>query len=319
DLTKMEVVDMPQIRGVTDNIQNIVSAWRENGKSYVVIYQYLDADYDPRADWFILYEFSIDSARRVHYNPLDTTPFGIWPRGSTPYYSYRSSFVWHSRDGKEHTLVVDLESGQSDFYSIKGGKLVFAHRIHTPLGLSWPGLQYGISSLQTNGYARSKRTNVFLYDGNPAVDSTPKARFPTYYKGEPFIAISSCGDVNNDGHGDIGVIYNPGTLVVYAGLDSLVTSVAAPGESPIGLEIVGEHPAKHLVTMRLQIDRPAVYTVQLYSLTGERLSTLVEEQLSSGTYLRSFDAAAANLPSGLYNLRLSDDARVVDKGILIQR
>ncbi|MFM8180202.1 MAG: hypothetical protein ACKOAG_13615, partial [Candidatus Kapaibacterium sp.] len=82
DLTKMEVVDMPQIRGVTDNIQNIVSAWRENGKSYVVIYQYLDAGYDPRADWFILYEFSIDSARRVHYNPLDTTPFGIWPRGS---------------------------------------------------------------------------------------------------------------------------------------------------------------------------------------------------------------------------------------------
>ena len=151
DLTKMEVVDVPQIRGVTDDIQNIVSAWRENGKNYMVIYQYENAGYDPRTDLFILYEFSIDSARRVHYNPLDTTPFGIWPTGSTPYYNFSSSFVWHSRDGKEHTLVVSvLKDASTQVFRIVNGRFVYRWTKTRREGSS-KILTHGIRSLATTG------------------------------------------------------------------------------------------------------------------------------------------------------------------------
>jgi hypothetical protein len=323
DLTKMEVVDVPQIRGVTDDIQNIVGAWRENGKSYMVIYQYENAGYDPRTDLFILYEFSIDSARRVHYNPLDTTPFGIWPTSSRPYYSFSSSFVWHSRDGKEHTLVVSvLKDASTQVFRIVNGRFVYRWTKTRREGSS-KLLTHGIRSLATNGYTRGNNPVIYIYEGNPAADSMAVAKIPIGLSGYgPYGDVISCGDVNNDGLGDIAVTYignNTGMLRICLGADSISaveeTDLMAPTmtlrNAQVGID--------GSLGIELHIVRAARYTLELYDLRGNRVQALLDESFPSGNHDRVLQLSGANLPSGLYNLRLSDGVRAVDKGILIPR
>ena len=319
DLTKMKVLEMPVVKGVAEDIQNIVSAWRENGKNYLVLYEYTPDTFDPRSDGFVLYEFTITADSAVHYTELDYIPFKSWPSNVVPYYSYSSSFVWHSRDMKEHTLVVSLDAGPTDIYTIQNGKLLFVHQIKTTLGSSWPALARGISSLSKNAYARGRRPNVLVYDGDPAQDTLAKARFPMYYKDEPFNQVSSCGDVNNDGHGDIAVVYNSNTLVIYAGMDSLVSSVHSFSEIGFDIRLLSTQPTRNSLTIEVSVARPCRYTIDLFNLRGEHVASLMDENLMEGVIERSYDVSSYGLPPGLYNLRLSDGTRMVDKGILITR
>ncbi|MFM8178088.1 MAG: hypothetical protein ACKOAG_02750, partial [Candidatus Kapaibacterium sp.] len=263
--------------------------------------------------------FSIDSARRVHYNPLDTTPFGIWPRGSTAYYDFSSSFVWHSRDGKEHTLVcVRNEVRSASVYRIENGRFIFRWTKTRPEGTSHT-LSYGISTLQTNGYARGYNPTVYIYEGNPATDSVAKARFPLYYKDGGFESVCSCGDVNGDGFGDLAVIYsavNGSTLVVFLGENS-PTAVPDADTSTFALDISSEHPVSSGQSLRvsLTISKPGAYAITLYSLRGELVSTLLSEQLPEGVHQRLLSLGP--VPTGLYNVRLSGGGHSVDKGLMI--
>lgn len=71
--------------------------------------------------------------------------------------------------------------------------------------------------------------------------------------------------------------------------------------------------------IELHIVRAARYTLELYDLRGNRVQALLDESFPSGNHDRVLQLSGANLPSGLYNLRLSDGVRAVDKGILIPR
>jgi undecaprenyl pyrophosphate synthase len=89
DLAKMKVLNMPQIQGTYPgaySIQNIVSAWRENGKNYMVVYNYTPDGYNPRSDAFELCEFVILSDTAIIYTTLDHVPYKAWPDPNTPYY-----------------------------------------------------------------------------------------------------------------------------------------------------------------------------------------------------------------------------------------
>ena len=325
DLTKMKVLEMPVVKGVAEDIQNIVSAWRENGKNYLVLYEYTPDTFDPRSDGFVLYEFTITADSAVHYTELDYIPFKSWPSNVVPYYSYSSSFVWHSRDMKEHTLVVTLGPNirTSEVYSIIAGHFVHSYHKQTPEYEVWP-LAYSVKNMAENGYVRCFARNCFLYHGDPAKDSTRIARFPDGIEGNEYVIqhVTSIGDVNNDGKGDIGVVYignNTGILRIYLGADS-VSSVSTADSQAAVLSLPDPQVSSDgLLSVLLNINHPSQYTLEIFSVRGQKLHVLMDEYLQIGEYSRTLQLSGTNLPSGMYNLRLSDGTRMVDKGILITR
>ena len=321
DLTKMEVVDMPQLEGAY-SIQNIVSAWRENGKSYVVLYQYTDSGYNPRSDKFVLYEFVITDTGVV-YTQRDRITTMQWPTSSTPYYSFSSSFVWHSRDGKEHTLVVSvLKDASTQVFRIVNGRFVYRWTKTRREGSS-KLLTHGIRSLATNGYTRGNNPVIYIYEGNPAADSMAVAKIPIGLSGYgPYGDVISCGDVNNDGLGDIAVTYignNTGMLRICLGADSISAVEETDPMAPTMTLRNAQVGIDGSLGIELHIVRAARYTLELYDLRGNRVQALLDESFPSGNHDRVLQLSGANLPSGLYNLRLSDGVRAVDKGILIPR
>ena len=325
DLTKMKVLEMPVVKGVAEDIQNIVSAWRENGKNYLVLYEYTPDTFDPRSDGFVLYEFTITADSAVHYTELDYIPFKSWPSNVVPYYSYSSSFVWHSRDMNEHTLVVTLGPNirTSEVYSIIAGHFVHSYHKQTPEYEVWP-LAYSVKNMAENGYVRCFARNCFLYHGDPAKDSTRIARFPDGIEGNEYVIqhVTSIGDVNNDGKGDIGAVYignNTGILRIYLGADS-VSSVSTADSQAAVLSLPDPQVSSDgLLSVLLNINHPSQYTLEIFSLRGQKLHVLMDEYLQIGEYRCTLQLSVTNLPSGMYNLRLSDGTRMVDKGILITR
>jgi hypothetical protein len=223
---------------------------------------------------------------------------------------------------KEHTLVVVAQTGSSIVFRIAGGRFGYQWTKSRPEG-SVKLLAHGIRSLPNNGYARGNYPNIYLYEGNPAVDSLAVARIPLGLSGYGgYSELVSCGDVNNDGLGDLAVTYtgnNQSILRIYLGADS-VSSVSTADSQAAVLSLPDPQVSSDgLLSVLLNINHPSQYTLEIFSLRGQKLHVLMDEYLQIGEYRCTLQLSVTNLPSGMYNLRLSDGTRMVDKGILITR
>jgi len=319
DLTKMKVLEMPVVKGVAEDIQNIVSAWRENGKNYLVLYEYTPDTFDPRSDGFVLYEFTITADSAVHYTELDYIPFKSWPSNVVPYYSYSSSFVWHSRDMKEHTLsCVNMVDRSTYVYRIVNGRFSYRWTETRPWGPSYP-LQIGISNKHSNGYGRAYDQLVYVYDGNPADDSLAQAWFPLYYNEDGFETMCSCGDVNADGFGDFAAIYtgiSTAKLLIYLGSAGF-SNVDDHDSTELALTLASENPTSNsqAIDVTITVGKPGLYTLDIYSMRGEHIATVLNEHLERGRFQRS--VPMMRLVTGFYNIRLSGGGHSIDKGLMI--
>jgi hypothetical protein len=318
DLTKMKVLEMPQIQGTYPgaySIQNIVSAWRENGKNYMVVYNYTPDGYKPRSDAFELCEFVIVADTTISYTTLDHVPYKAWPDPNTPYYSYSSSFVWHSLDRTEKTLVVyDVDRYYYQTYKYRDGHLVPGAYLRTGAGNVYY-MTRGVGSMNQAGWC--SETNALLFsNGDPFYGISYYAKVTA----DGQRGVCSIGDVNNDGFGDVAVIYKSGDLdyrvVLYLGAD-ISTGVVDPVGSTLSMSFGSESPSSNTKPLEVTfiIDKPGNYTITMYSLRGELIATLLNEHFDQGTYTRivGFPSVAA----GLYNVCLTDGTQRVDKGIMI--
>lgn len=128
----------------------------------------------------------------------------------------------------------------------------------------------------------------------------------------------SIGDVNSDGFGDVAIATHEGRLKIYLGQD-LNSTVSIAQQTDLSLTFKSQHLAstENVLECSLVIDHPATYQIDVYSLDGKHITTLMKEQFDEGSYTRSIMLDASLLSAGLYNLRLSDGRRSVDKGFLI--
>jgi hypothetical protein len=318
DLTKMKVIEMPQIQGTYPgaySIQNIVSAWRENGKNYMVVYNYTPDGYKPRSDAFELCEFVIVADTTISYTTLDHVPYKAWPDPNTPYYSYSSSFVWHSLDRTEKTLVVyDVDRYYYQTYKYRDGHLVPGAYLRTGAGNVYY-MTRGVGSMNQAGWC--SETNALLFsNGDPFYGISYYAKVTA----DGQRGVCSIGDVNNDGFGDVAVIYKSGDLdyrvVLYLGAD-ISTGVVDPVGSTLSMSFGSESPSSNTKPLEVTfiIDKPGNYTITMYSLRGELIATLLNEHFDQGTYTRI--VGLPSVAAGLYNVCLTDGTQRVDKGIMI--
>jgi hypothetical protein len=173
--------------------------------------------------------------------------------------------------------------------------------------------------MKSNGYARGYNPFIYVYEDNPADDSIAKAKIPLFYKNNSFETISSCGDVNADGFGDLAVVYtgiDGPSLLIYLGtnMSAGVSNDAQPG---LSFSIDSQQPFKTGQPLNITIaaKKPATYTANLYSVRGELVKTLFSTYLDFG--LHSISSTIENVPCGLYNIHLIGNGVSVDKAILI--
>jgi hypothetical protein len=218
---------------------------------------------------------------------------------------------------KEHTLVV-YDRGKYYYltYKVIDGRLRQGEMLRTGAGRVYY-MPHGINAKAEAGWC--SETNALLFcNGDPFYG----IRYSSKVTAEGQEGVCSIGDVNNDGIGDVAVIYNPIDdqyhLTIYLGGD-FTSSVNEQDSLLPSLSIDGRQPISEggPIEVSMVFPRAATFTINLYSLRGELLSTLLSEHFDAGTYKRSL--TLPTLPAGMYNIRLSGGGNSIDKGILITR
>lgn len=77
------------------------------------------------------------------------------------------------------------------------------------------------------------------------------------------------------------------------------------------------NPFNPTTNIQFQIPRNSFVTLKVYNMLGQEVATLVNQQLSAGSFVADFDAA--NLASGSYIYRLSADGAVQSRKMILMR
>jgi hypothetical protein len=123
-----------------------------------------------------------------------------------------------------------------------------------------------------------------------------------------------------DGLGDIAVMYtgnNQSILRIYLGADSISHVESREVDSPVLTINDPQVGSDGTLAIQMHIAKPGRYSLILFDVLGKHVQSLMDEQYQIGDYTRQIQISKGKLPSGLYNLRLSDGTRAVDKGIMI--
>ncbi|MBL7999417.1 MAG: hypothetical protein JNL32_12355, partial [Candidatus Kapabacteria bacterium] len=311
--TKLRVIDVPRIPDPAYTLQYIVGAWRDgDGTNKMVVYQQLDTGAIEREEAFFLYSFRIEGDK-VTYTPLDTTEIKVFKDKVTPYYFYESSFVWHSRDNKEHTLVAAY--GQTDIYSIVTNTLQFRWTKRRREG-SGHYLLGNTTDTISNGFVRGANPHLLLYSSNPVKDTNAHAKIPIFYKGQPYESVHAIGDINNDGFGDIAVVYGTEDfLTLYLGRSSVLSTVIDDTRTNITLNNNQPCSKSGVLTVRVSSVEEREIRLSLYSLNGAIAADMGTYPTSGG--IVAIPLARYALSPGMYNLRCTIGTQVFDKGLII--
>jgi len=316
DVNKMQVATLPTIQNTAYSLQYVVGAWKDtDGKNKIVLYQQTDTNYAIRTEAYFLYEFKINNDLTVEYTALDTTSFKDFKDKLTPSYLYASSFVWHSKDNSMHTLIAPY--GASDIYAISLNKMKYKW---SKLRREGSGMFLSCGKVDTteNMYFRGANPNVLIYKGNPVIDTNAKVKIPIFYKGIPYESIAYLGDINNDGYGELAVVYGTQTswLVIYNGIDASTGITDNSIVDRISINI--NQPCSRLGTLKLTITsiQYAPIHLILYDLQGKKIADFGLQQVDSNDSL-IIDLHQLNITSGIYNLRFTVDKQVIDKALII--
>ncbi|MDL1893661.1 T9SS type A sorting domain-containing protein, partial [Sphingobacteriales bacterium CHB3] len=77
------------------------------------------------------------------------------------------------------------------------------------------------------------------------------------------------------------------------------------------------NPFNPTTNIQFQIPKNSFVTLKVYNMLGQEVATLVNQQLSAGSFVADFDAA--NLASGSYIYRLSADGAVQSRKMVLMR
>ncbi|MFN8361171.1 MAG: VCBS repeat-containing protein [Candidatus Kapaibacterium sp.] len=160
-----------------------------------------------------------------------------------------------------------------------------------------------------------------VYSGNPAKDTTPRLQ----------IAVNDCsldgsytyiGDVTGDGIGDFAV-GNFDCFIIYKGLDWRSLSVAADSERvDFTLGAVEPNPVDAsgcIAVLPATLGHSAHYILTLYDLSGREVGEVFRGLLPSGDVRIPLPINTFHLPSGMYELRLSDGKHSREHAVVIAK
>jgi hypothetical protein len=149
---------------------------------------------------------------------------------------------------------------------------------------------------------------VIVYCGGPQIDSVFDAAVGMDLNSYFGSSLSSVGDVNQDGFGDL-IIGAPEYLFftrqgywgVFLGDSSIrVTDVQQDQPLPSAITLFQSYPNPFnpATAIRYEVNEGGIVSLEITNLLGERIATLVQEYQGPGSYTATFDGSKH--PSGVY-------------------
>ncbi|MFN9776862.1 MAG: hypothetical protein ACK54V_03260, partial [Candidatus Kapaibacterium sp.] len=107
-------------------------------------------------------------------------------------------------------------------------------------------------------------------------------------------------------------------LLIYLGSAGF-SNVDDHDSTELALTLASENPTSNsqAIDVTITVGKPGLYTLDIYSMRGEHIATVLNEHLERGRFQRS--VPMMRLVTGFYNIRLSGGGNSIDKGILITR
>lgn len=108
--------------------------------------------------------------------------------------------------------------------------------------------------------------------------------------------------------------------ILTAIVDSLITDLANWEKIPFAVEQNYPNPFSESTVFSFRLNIPAVIVLSVYDLLGNKVATLLDNELvQPGKYIKRFDPARYNLPSGVYYFSLAGNGINRQRKIVYQK
>lgn len=238
--------------------------------------------------------------------------------------------------------IADFENAQNAI--IKGIATVNVHNTFTNDGINAPGnsagmltfignyfpSSTGVLEIELGGLNPGSGHDVLAVTGNAVLNGTIDVSVSGSFipaAGDSFVVLTTTGSVsdsfmtaNSQSGLYISVKYKSNNVTVH--IDSvgvLDVEEINNGETVTGFELSQNYPNPFNPSTRIRFSIPesAYTTLKVYSILGQEVATLINEQKSSGVYEVSFDGL--NLSSGTYIYKIqAGDFVQIKKMILLK-
>lgn len=324
NIQDMEIIYFPFTEWLDfdESAQCLMDAYYLEGKGARVITMTWDKNYASGKLHLWAVDISGDKGKRtVKYSWLSSVKLNISPA------QYIASFfkAIHLRTAK-----LDCFKLHPDTYSLLDDKFV---KVLTDVQYGSGGsilLEKPMSKDHQIGWVYGSTNNnecaILCFEGNPLKPNQPIARFPcsiTDSQGNKINASSivPVGDVNKDGINDVACTYTGGKRLyrIYLGVDGN-TFINDNDNNNNSITLLIQNPLRKDLPFTLQITSSfeSQATIELFSLSGEKMFEIWNGTLQIGSQSIYFDGNKYNVPAGMYNMRLKSDKTIVDKAIIIE-
>lgn len=244
--------------------------------------------------------------------PVDTATLGliefVFTHGDTMYIDTRQQGLHKSTDGSTWTpcsnglpgtAIFSMDSRGSTLFAVPAGFGVYTSTDHgvtwTPVneGLSEPGSVHTVVSTVAGLFAASAESVYTADQANAWINITGDLSL----SGFPFIARLA---VTND-H----LLAGTNDGIWRASLADLVTNTAGDVAPPATYQVHQNYPNPFnpSTTVRYDVPMRSYITISVFSLLGQNVATLLEQEVEPGRH--SVTWVAEGFPSGIYLLRFS--------------
>lgn len=316
DLSKMQVVALPHTNDAGFYQECIIDAYTNNGKARMITMTWDNNRSNSSLHLYEIRFITSGTTVKVEYQKLSS--LFLSNENSESFLIGIKTF--HLYNNTQHSLlfIATLYNLDNDAFE----KLWFRSQ-----GSPEFKIPVSIPDVNLPGWFTISISAKFdlCYGGNPRNNPNPIAKLPdnvmlTDGSGTRLLGVSSVGDINHDGLGDIAAYYSGidgNAFRIYLGVVGTV-GVQDNTETKLTINIPNPVQRKHPFEILIKSPSETPAQCELYDMRGKLIALVWQGELQSGTNNIGITVHRTEVSAGMYNLRITYGSQFTDKAIIIE-